>query len=163
MRPSTTARRYAEAAFAVAHVAHAEQQWMKDLTSATRAIGDTNLSEYFRDPGISEAEQMQTIERAFGSLQPQVQNLLRILVLRHRLYLLPQITREFEALEREARGVTEASVTVARPIDEAERKAVADRLGRLTGKQVEVHVKVDPSILGGVVVRIGDRLIDASV
>jgi F-type H+-transporting ATPase subunit delta len=90
-------------------------------------------------------------------------NLLRILVSRQRMHLLPNIVREFEALELEARGIAEADVTVARSVGEAEQEVIARRLSEITGKQVHVQVHVDPGILGGIVVRIGDQLIDSSV
>jgi F-type H+-transporting ATPase subunit delta len=79
------------------------------------------------------------------------------------MHLLPPILVEFEHLVREARGVLEADVTVARPLTEAERQEILQRLRTLTGKEVQIQVGVDPAILGGVVVRIGDQVIDASV
>jgi F-type H+-transporting ATPase subunit delta len=92
-----------------------------------------------------------------------VLNLLRVLASRQRLHLLPAIRREFERLIRDSRGVTEALVVVARAVDGAESKSIEDRLVHLTGKRVEVRVMVDQSILGGIIVRVGDKLVDASV
>ena len=68
-----------------------------------------------------------------------------------------------ESLEREAKGIVEADVTVARRVSPEEERSIADRLQRLTGKQVDITVHIDPAILGGLVVRFGDRVIDASV
>jgi F-type H+-transporting ATPase subunit delta len=96
-------------------------------------------------------------------MRPHVVNLVRILAARDRIHLLPSILQEFVALDREARGILEARVTVARPIDDREQEEVRRRLEQLTGKTVEIHTDVDSSILGGIVVRMGDRLIDASV
>jgi F-type H+-transporting ATPase subunit delta len=106
---------------------------------------------------------LQSVNDAFGSVRPTVQNLLRMLVSQQRIYLLPGVYREFELLDRAARGVTEATVRVARPISDVDQRQIADRLAQMTGKMVELHTEIDPSILGGVVVRLGDRLIDASV
>jgi F-type H+-transporting ATPase subunit delta len=79
------------------------------------------------------------------------------------MHLIPAVADELERLIRESRGITEATVTVARPVDEQERREIAQRLGTLLGKQVVIHTEVDESIIGGIVIRIGDQLMDASV
>jgi F-type H+-transporting ATPase subunit delta len=163
VRPSTTARRYAEAAFEVARQGGDTEGWLDDLKMASGVVQAASVSRYFKDPETGRREQLETLNGLFGNLRPQVLNLLRILATRHRMYLLPSVTREFEHLDRQARGIAEARVTTARPIEEAEREKIAERLGRLTGKIVDIHTAIDPSILGGFVVRIGDRLIDASI
>ncbi|HLJ68692.1 MAG TPA: F0F1 ATP synthase subunit delta [Chloroflexota bacterium] len=163
MRPSTTAKRYAEAAFDVARQDGNVESWLSELREAAGTLERSSVTRYFRDPVISHDEKLRTVGELFGSFQPHVLNLLRILALRDRLQLLPQIVAEMENLDRTARGVTEAQVTVARPVDEREIEEIARRLGEATGMTVEVHAHVDPSILGGIVVRIGDRLVDASV
>jgi F-type H+-transporting ATPase subunit delta len=124
---------------------------------------DPAVSEYFRDPNVGEDQRLGTIGIGFAGIGPQTLNLLRILAVKQRLYLLPPILREFEELERTARGMAEAHIVVARPVDEQEEKGIADQLTQSIGKTVEVRIEVDPAILGGIVVRIGDRLIDASV
>lgn len=163
MRPSSTARRYAQAAFDVAREDGDVQQWMADLRSARDTFQDQALGLYFKDPNVPTEEKQEALRKVFGNVRPHVMNLLQILATKQRIHLLPAILEEFEELEREARGILEADVTVARPIDQRERGRIAERLGQVTGKQVEVHVQVDPAILGGVVVRIGDQLIDGSV
>lgn len=163
MRPSSTARRYAQAAFDVAREDGDVQQWMADLRSARDTFQDQALGLYFKDPNVPTEEKQEALRKVFGNVRPHVMNLLQILATKQRIHLLPAILEEFEELEREARGILEADVTVARPIDQTERGRIAERLGQVTGKQVEVHVQVDPAILGGVVVRIGDQLIDGSV
>jgi len=163
MRPSSTARRYAEAAFDVARQDNDIEEWLEQLRTAGRTLEDRTLALYFKDPSVPVEEKLQTVHKVFANDQPHVMNLFQVLTVKQRMHLLPAIVQEFEALEREERGVLEAYVTVARTIDEAERARMAEHLGRVTGKQIQVHVRVDPSILGGVVVRIGDGLIDGSV
>lgn len=163
MRPSSTARRYAEAAFDVARQDGDVEGWLVDLQTATQELTNATAANYFRDPGYATEEKLRTAERVFENLRPHVRNLLKILVSRYRLHLLPTIVYEFERLEREARGVADAEVIVARAIDEAEKSSIEDRLSRVTGKSVAVQTRVDPRILGGMIVRIGDKLIDASV
>lgn len=163
MRPSSTARRYAEAAFDVARQDGDLQGWLADLRAASEALQEPNTAAFFKDPNVGRDERLEALDKLVGHIRPHVLNLLRVLAVRQRLYLLPGIAREFEDLEREARGVAQAYVTVARPVDEAEKAEIASRLGQMTGKQIDVHTQVDPNILGGIVVRMGDRLIDASV
>ena len=163
MRPSSTAVRYAEAAFDVAQQDGDLDGWLSDLQVAVDALQDSQTSAYFKDPSVAIERKMEALERGFSSARPHVLNLLRVLVSRHRLHLLPAILQEFQELERQARGIVEAEITVARELDENERARIGVQLDELTGRTVEVRTRVDPSILGGVVVRIGDRLIDASV
>jgi F-type H+-transporting ATPase subunit delta len=163
MRPSTTARRYAEAAFDVARHDNDVQGWLRDLQTAAETVEQPDIAGFFRDPKVSREEKVETVGRTFQSMRPHVVNLVRILAARDRIHLLPSILQEFVALDREARGILEARVTVARPIDDREQEEVRRRLEQLTGKTVEIHTDVDSSILGGIVVRMGDRLIDASV
>lgn len=163
MRPSSTAVRYAEAAFDVAQQDGDLGGWLSDLRAATYALQDPETSAFFKDPSVAMERKMEALERGFSTVRPHVLNLLRVLVSRHRLHLLPAILEEFQELERRARGILEADITVARELDENERARIGVQLDELTGRRVEVRTHVDPSILGGVVVRIGDRLIDASV
>jgi F-type H+-transporting ATPase subunit delta len=112
---------------------------------------------------VAREEKVETLPRLFPGLSEQVLNLLRVLASKQRMQLLPSIVSEFEHLVREARGVLEAEVTVARPVTDIDQQGILQRLRGLTGKDVQIHVSVDPAILGGVVVRIGDQVIDASV
>jgi F-type H+-transporting ATPase subunit delta len=163
MRSSTTARRYAEAAFSVASQENDTSLWLRDLQAVADALHDPDISNYFKDPKTTREDKLATINRIFGSSHPHVTNLLRLLATQQRMFLLPAIAREFQQLYRESQGITEAKVTVARPVSDDERNEITRRLEAATGKTVEAHIQVDPSIIGGIVVRIGDRLIDASV
>jgi F-type H+-transporting ATPase subunit delta len=163
MIPSTTARRYAEAAFAVAQKDGNPEVWLRDLESMQQSLQDPQVAEYFRDPAIAQEDKLRTLERLSSSMSPHVLNLLRVLVTRHRLHLLPAVAREFAELQRQAMGIVEAEVTVARPVSEDEKRRISERLQQATGKRVDVEIRVDPSILGGIIVQVGDRLVDASV
>jgi F-type H+-transporting ATPase subunit delta len=163
MRPSATARRYAEASFDVAREDGDVERWLSDLTTAVQQAQDPNVDSYFKDPSMAAHEKLDAVPYVFPKLHPYVQNLLRELVSRHRLHLLPSVVNEFTRLEREAQGLADAFVTVARPLTDAEGEDIARRIGEQLGKRVSVHVHVEPTILGGIVVRVGDRLFDASV
>jgi F-type H+-transporting ATPase subunit delta len=163
MRPSATARRYAEAAFDVARQDGEVGRWLDDLSRVSDTLANPSAGLYFKDPNVPAEEKLATLRGLFPEIPPHIANLLRMLAERERLHLLPAILAEFQSLDREARGVLEAQVTVARPFDLGEQEEIKRRLSAATGKTVEIHLAVDPAILGGIVVRIGDRLIDASV
>lgn len=160
---SSTGRRYAEAAFDVAQEQNSVQGWITSLRQASQVLERPETLRYFRDPNVPTHEKLQAIDAAFVGVSQEVRNLLRMLTVRNRLGLLPSITTEVERLDREHRGIVEAEVTVARPMTEAEQADVTRRLSASLGKQVNITTSVDPKIIGGILIRIGDRLIDASV
>lgn len=163
MRTTPLSRRYAEAAFDVATQDGDVQTWLRDLDRAVSELQDRSAARIFNDPSVANHEKMEVLEDLFQNSQPHVMNLLKLLAVRDRLHLLPAILQDMQDLDRTARGITEAYVTVARPLSDTEIGDIAERLGQATGNTIEIHTEVDPSIIGGVIVRIGDRLIDASV
>ena len=88
---------------------------------------------------------------------------LGVLAENRRLAALPAVIRAFDALAAEARGEMRAAVTSAVPLDAAQKKALATRLKTELGREVAIDLDVDPAILGGLVVRIGSRMIDSSI
>jgi F-type H+-transporting ATPase subunit delta len=164
MRPSTIARRYAQAAFHVASEEDNVAQWITDLAAVSDRIGsDAGVREYFRDPNVAADEKVEAVSVLFSNVHAHVANLVRELVSRQRFYLIPQVLGEFARLERAARGVADTYVTVARPVSDSQAKTIATDIATALGRQVEVHLHVDPSLLGGIIVRIGDQVYDSSV
>jgi len=102
------------------------------------------------------------IRRTSGDLSPLVWNLVRLLNQRSRLELLPQIVERFQELLDGQRGIEHVQVLTAVEMSPDERDALRTRLSDMTGKQVEMQAFVEPEILGGLVARMGDRLIDGS-
>jgi F-type H+-transporting ATPase subunit delta len=94
---------------------------------------------------------------------PQMPNLLALILRRRRVDLLPRIARDFRRLYNKKMGIVEAIATSAAELDEAELSALRDRLEQMTSAKIELTTTVDPSLLGGVQVRLGDLLIDGSV
>jgi F-type H+-transporting ATPase subunit delta len=79
------------------------------------------------------------------------------------LAYLPRIVEIFQQMYNKEKGILEAEVTSAVPLDAAHQKRVSEELSKITGKSVQLHLREDPAILGGIIARIGDQLIDASV
>jgi len=156
------ARRYAEAAFLIARDREEFDRWSEDLRSLAEAVSEPDVARVLASARVPLDEKERLLQAFRDDVAPLVWNLVRLLLRKQRVTLLPQIADEFDALVDEARGVVKAFVTTAVPLSDAERQQVAARLSQVTGKQVAVQDQVDPRILGGLVARIGDRLIDGS-
>jgi F-type H+-transporting ATPase subunit delta len=94
---------------------------------------------------------------------PQMGNLLALVMRRRRVELMPAVAREFRRLYNRRAGIVEAAATSAADLDDRELAALQSRLEQMTGGKVDLTTSVDPSLLGGIQVRIGDQLIDGSV
>jgi F-type H+-transporting ATPase subunit delta len=157
-----TARRYAEAAFELALERGELDRWAEDLRALAEALAEPQVLAFLASAKVPEHEKERVLEQALAGIGPLALNLVRLLLGRGRLGLAPQISAAFEERLNEHRGVARAFVTTAVPLDVARQEAIASGLGELTGKQVIVEAEEDPTIIGGLVARIGDRLIDGS-
>ena len=138
--------------------------WRRELDSAAQVVADERIGRALANPSIALETRTATANALFGPLVgAKVQNLLGLMLRRGRIEELPRLAAEFRRLDDERRGITRATVTSAMPLSEDEVRALTDRLQSSTGGRVELEQDVDPSLLGGVVVRLGDRLIDGSV
>jgi F-type H+-transporting ATPase subunit delta len=171
-RPSTAARRYAEAAFEIARRDGTEDVWQAALDSAAGVLGAADVLRIVENPAIPLPERLHAVRTALaaasasasaGRVGEQVANLVGMLVARRRVSQLPAIATEYRRLLQRQRGVVAAVVTSAAPLSAEETAAVAARVETLTGSTVSLRAALDPALIGGVTVRIGDRLIDASV
>jgi F-type H+-transporting ATPase subunit delta len=162
-RRDTAPRRFAEAAFQIALRDDTLETWRRelDLAAATLLTGD--LEPILSNPAISVEQRIDAAQQIFVALSEPVRNLVVLLLRRGRIEQLSRVAQEFARLDDQRQGLTHATATSAAPLDAKERKAIVARLEELIGGRVELQTEVDPHILGGLVVRIGDRLIDGSV
>lgn len=159
------ARRYAQAALDIAKEHKTLDRWLSDLKTLGGIFGDPGVVTTLEDPKLTEEEQKRIVERLLpkGLVDELAMNLLTILLRRNRLSSLPRIVEVFQELYNREKGIVVADVTTAIPLDEAHRKRVANHLSLITGKNIELRLHHNPAILGGMITRIGDELIDASV
>lgn len=162
MITQVAARRYAEAAFLLAREEHKEDAWAEGLDALAALFGDPQAHALFNNTLVPIAEKQRLLESALAGTDPLVLNLGRILLRRGRTTLGPQIAAAYREILDAARGVSHALVTAAVPLPSEDVKAIEQRLGEITGGRVVVETRVDEAILGGLIVRIGDRLIDGS-
>ncbi|HEU4708368.1 MAG TPA: F0F1 ATP synthase subunit delta [Methylophilaceae bacterium] len=161
---STIVRPYAVAAFKLAKEKNALTQWSEMLGLAAAVAADPRVQAYIENPEVGAAE----LERVFlgivgDKLDESGKNMIRLLVEYDRLGLLPEVAAAFEELKAEYEGVLEAEITAAVEPSKAEVDALIKRLESKFGKKIEASVKVDPEIIGGVKIIVGDTVIDASV
>jgi F-type H+-transporting ATPase subunit delta len=163
-RQTSSARRYAEAAFDLAVRDKAVPEWLEQLERAAELSRDERLDRLLDNPGVPVPQRLDVLARALGSGTPAaVLNLLGLLLRRGRIKSLPQVAVEFRGLYLRQEGITPATVTTALALEADELRAIGERLERQTGGRVELSTEVDAAILGGLIVRLGDRLIDGSV
>jgi F-type H+-transporting ATPase subunit delta len=160
----TAARRYAEAAFQVAERDGAFEAWRSELDAAGSIAADEEVGRMLANPAVPLDTRTEMADSIFGKVVSQpVLNLIRMLLRRGRIHQLPVVAAEFRRLDNARQGITLATATSASPLSPDEIRAVTARMEQLTGGRIELDVQVDPSLLGGLVVRVGDRLIDGSV
>jgi F-type H+-transporting ATPase subunit delta len=162
-RRDTAARRYAEAALEIGRADGTLDQWERDLDRLSAALGDEQLRTLAEHPAVPYADKERVIRRVAGDVAPEALNLVLLMVRRGRPRAIPRMVEHFASLVRRERGVSLAEVRTALPLDDSQRDAVMERLHELTGDEIEINEVVDESLIGGITVRIGDRLYDASV
>lgn len=163
MAKGAVARRYARAVFGIAREKGELDAWLADLATIRDVLERPELAPLLRDPSVSPAEKRQTVRNSLPPLEQQRLNLVYLLIDRGRTDLIGDILEELGRMVNQVRGIEVAEVTTAVPLTKEQAEAVARRLGELTGKEVTLHRAVDPAIVGGIVARVGDKLIDGSV
>lgn len=160
---SGAAKRYTEAVFGIAKGSGTFDQWQRDLDSLSSLMSDSTASMLMTSPNVSRDEKMAVIKDVLATGQPQSLNLATLLLDRGRLAIAPEMATLFREMALAELGIVIADVTTAAAIDKDVEAAIKQQLSALVGKQVEIRAHVDDSIIGGVVARIGDQLIDGSV
>ncbi|HLI51738.1 MAG TPA: ATP synthase F1 subunit delta [Thermomicrobiaceae bacterium] len=164
MAGAGAAKRYAQAAFDIAKQQNELDRWERDLNQLSQALTGDAVAEFFENPVVPVAAKQEAIEKALPNPdQRYVRNLALLLLERGRLGQLPDVVSDFHSLVLQERGIAIAGVTTAVPLTEKEQSELRDRLSKMVGKTIELRPSVDPNIIGGLVVRIGDNLIDGSI
>lgn len=165
MRDPTIARNYAEVLLELARKANDLEGWGAMILDVADAMQrDERLRRFLESPRVSEDEKNRIIARAFQDRMPRLfVRFLQTLVGHGRQMLIPQIATEYQALVDEISGRVHAQVTVAIEPSPAERETIGRDLSRALGRTVVPHIFVNAAILGGLVVKVGDRVMDGSV
>jgi F-type H+-transporting ATPase subunit delta len=160
------AGRYATALFELANESKAVDQVQADLKSfAAMVASSPDLMRLVRSPVFSADDQARAIDAILdkSSISGLAKNFLRVIAANRRLFAVDEIIRGFNAMVARHRGEVTAQVTVAEHLNDARMTEIRDALKQVTGKDVQVDVTVDPSIIGGLKVKLGSRMVDASL
>lgn len=165
MNESTIGRNYAEALLALARKTDDTEEWGELLNGIANAMReDHTLRTFLESPKLSASHKIEILEKALGRKVPRLfLRYIDTVIQKRRQMLIPEIATEYQLLLDEAENRLHANVTVARAPSEPERDALARQLSRLFGKRVVPHISENPAILGGLIVRVGDTVMDGSV
>jgi F-type H+-transporting ATPase subunit delta len=165
MEQSTIARSYASALFELGERTGDLESFARALAAVNALLdADPRIREFLRSPRIKVDEKKQVLKQAFtGRVPPLFLNFLLVVLDKRRQRLLRPIAREYDKLVDERLGRVNVQVTLAHSPQTAELTEITARLTKLVGKAVIPHVQIDKNILGGIIVRYSDRLLDGSL
>ncbi|MFP5405550.1 MAG: F0F1 ATP synthase subunit delta [Gammaproteobacteria bacterium] len=159
----TIARPYAEAAFKLALGRSALESWSDALQRLSAVVANPTARSVIGNPRLTEEQVAGLIADAAGQLDAGQRNFVRVLAENERLPVLAEIASEFETLRNAHEGVLEVRIDSAFPLTDEQLSSIVDTLTAKYGKKVKASVAVKPELIGGVSIRIGDEVIDASV
>jgi F-type H+-transporting ATPase subunit delta len=164
-RASVIAKRYAKAMFEIARERGVVSEVEEQLRVIAEAIEhDADIRKFLSFPNIEAQRKVEVIRQALGGkVSDEVLQLIALLIKRGRQEDIPGVFEAYTRIAGETTGEARAVVYTAMPLGDAELASIAEQFGKITGKTIRAEQQVDPSLLGGIRVRIGDRLYDGSL
>ena len=160
---AATGRRYAQAAFELAMEHNNLYTWEEDLARAGEVLGDSDVMGFLDAPQVSDSVKLDGIGKLLSDVEVMVRNTVNLMTVNRDITKFLVMHRIFGEMADAHRGVARAEVTTAVPLDDTRRSQLAAGLAKLVRRdEVIVTESVDPEIIGGVVAKVGDRLIDGS-
>jgi F-type H+-transporting ATPase subunit delta len=161
---TTSARPYARAVFALATQTSSVESWGEALALLATVASDASMQELLDKPQLSKEQKGELMLKVLSDkLNPQQQNLVRLLAENGRLRALPEVAHQFETYRAEAAGKVEAEVISAFALSSEQQQAITEMLKSKLGRDVSITTSTDESLIGGVVIKAGDTIIDGSM
>jgi len=158
------ARVYADALFEVAREKGRLEPVRDDLGQFADALdANRELQLFLFSPHFSSAEKVEGLKRAISGADPELVNFFELLVEKHRMPEIFRIRRQFEELWKEENRLIDVTVTSAVELDPAVVGRIGEEIERQTGQKVELASRIDAEILGGIVLQVGNMVLDASI
>lgn len=155
---------YARSLFEVAKEADNLDEIREQLGEFAEALAESHeLQVFFFSPYFSTQEKEEGLDRALEGADAMFENFLKLLIENHRMPVLFRVRRAFEDLWREENQLLPVQVTSAVELDDGTVQEIGDRIAEQTGRKIDLSAEVEPDILGGIVVRVGNSILDASI
>ncbi|XZG70439.1 F0F1 ATP synthase subunit delta [Chitinibacteraceae bacterium HSL-7] len=159
----TVARPYAEAVFRLAKESGTLDQWSNALGNLAVVAQDQTALDVVANPQFTPAHLQQLLEGLLGTVSAEVKNFIAVVLENRRFTALPEIASLFDALKNAEQGEVKADVVSAFPLNDAQVAELTTLLSTELKRRVDAEVTVDPDLIGGVTVKVGDLMVDASV
>jgi F-type H+-transporting ATPase subunit delta len=156
------ARRYAQAIFEIALEKNELERWQSDLKTIAESVGNAFFLAAMESNRLKIGDKNRLMSEVLGDVSPMALNLVRLLIDRSGVDMVGKIAKEYQELLYNYSGIAAADVITAVPLDEKEKQKLTESLGKLVGKKVVIESRVDPEIIGGVIARVGGKLLDGS-
>jgi F-type H+-transporting ATPase subunit delta len=156
------ARRYAQALFEIALGGKRLEQWQSDLQKVVSVVEDAAFLAALESPKIKFDDKSRLLTQRLEDVDPLVLNLVQLLVTRAGIGMIDSIAEEYQRLLDSYHGIEPAEVITAIPLDDKDKQKLTENLRTLVGKKVVLKTEVDPDIIGGIVARVGGKLLDGS-
>ena len=162
MARKACARRYAQAVFELALAKKESERWQSDLPKIVGAVGDAAFLAALESPKLKLDDKTRLLSARLGGINPLALNLVRLLITRASIGMIGDIAGEYQRLLDSYHGIEPAEVITAVPLDDKDIQKLTESLGALVGKKVVLKSEVDSSVIGGIVARVGGKLLDGS-
>ncbi len=162
MPGKVSGRRYGQAIFELAQEQGETGQWGQDVALVAEAFEDADFNVLLKHAGVSAEDKQSAVDTVLGGVNPMVRNMVNLLVARGLVDAIPEACEEYAELLDRQEGRQRVEVTTAVPLEPPEIERITSFISGLIGREVVVTARVDEEVLGGLVIQIGDRLLDGS-
>ena len=162
MAGTVNAQRYSQAVFEFAEEKNELDKWQSDLNDIARMSEDENVAAVLSDYNLSSEAKARVLSELLGDISPLAMNLIRMLLARDSIELIGEISDGYNRLMDARQGIERGEVITAVPLTDEDKKKLEERLSKLMDKKVFIESRVDPALIGGIVVKIGGKLLDGS-
>ena len=168
MKDLLAASRYAQALFEIARMTHKDEEIEAELEAFSTALQRSpDLEKFFKNPQLSSEQKKNFLLRIYQERNHEIyevlMNFFMILFEKQRFYLIHDIAVSFKKIAGEAQGQGTAQIKTAAPLDAPSEAAIVSRLEKIAGYKITVQKEVDPALIGGVVIRLKNKVLDGSV
>jgi F-type H+-transporting ATPase subunit delta len=161
---TTAARPYANAVYDTASESNSLDSWGEALTNLAAVVSDAQMSKLLESPDLGKAEKGDLIIKVLGdNLTDKQQNLVKLMAENNRLKLMPDVLEQFEVARAKAENKIEAEITSAFELSAEQVSELVNTLKNKLGSDITVTTSIDESLIGGVIIKAGDTIIDASM